>query len=127
MGDYHSERLRIMTSKTLLAGLLTTLVFLILIEFSNSNPSGIRQVSSDGKENGVVQSLLELENKESKSDSGPLVRQKRRVTTTRKPTKRTTPKIRKTTKKGRKNSTNNNAGSPVLVLLLLFLSFAARE
>ena len=48
-----------MTSKTLLAGLLTTLVFLILIEFSNSNPSGIRQVSSDGKENG----LLELESK----------------------------------------------------------------
>ena len=56
---YQSERLRIMTSKTLLAGLLTTLVFLILIEFSNSNPSGIRQVSSDGKENG----LLELESK----------------------------------------------------------------
>merc|ERR1719150_683757 len=87
-----------MTSKTLLAGLLTTLVFLILIEFSNSNPSGIRQVSSDGKENGVVQSLLELENQESKSDSGPLVRQKRAATTT-KPTMKTSPGSTKTTPK----------------------------
>merc|ERR1711879_1024764 len=101
---YQSERLRIMTSKTLLAGLLTTLVFLILIEFSNSNPSGIRQVSSDGKENG----LLELESKDE-----PLVRQKR---STARPTAK--PTTRKPT-----NSTTYNTGSPILLFGLLFLSF----
>merc|ERR1711879_495080 len=104
---YQSERLRIMTSKTLLAGLLTTLVFLILIEFSNSNPSGIRQVSSDGKENG----LLELESKDE-----PLVRQKR---STARPTAK--PTAKSTTRKPT-NSTTYNTGSPILLFGLLFLS-----
>ena len=131
--QYQSERQTIMTSKTLLAGLLTTLVFLILIEFSNSNPTGIRQKdSSDESKNGVVESrLLEAEH---------LVREKRRASTTTRrtspttrrtspTTKRTTTRrgsrggSRSTTKKYKRNGTINKTGSPVLVLVLLSMSF----
>ena len=137
--QYQSERQTIMTSKTLLAGLLTTLVFLILIEFSNSNPTGIRQKdSSDESKNGVVESrLLEAEH---------LVREKRRASTTTRrtspttrrtspTTKRTSPTTkrstgrgsrggsRSTTKKYKRNGTINKTGSPVLVLVLLSMSF----
>lgn len=126
--QYQPERLTIMTSKTLLAGLLTTLVFLILIEFSNSNPTGIRQKdSSDESKNGVVESrLLEAED---------LVREKRRASTTRKATTRGGSTTRRPsrrpsrrppgskTKKYKRNGTNKNNGSPVLVLVLLSMSF----
>merc|ERR1711974_308307 len=120
MGEYQLERLIIMTSKTLQAGLLTSLVFLILIEFSNSNPSGIRPVSFDGKGNGVVQSLPELKSKESE----PSVREKRAASTP-KTTGKTTGKTttRKITTRKPKNSANPNAGSPALVCVLMCLSF----
>ena len=148
--QYQPERLTIMTSKTLLAGLLTTLVFLILIEFSNSNPTGIRQKdSSDESKNGVVESRL--------LDDEYLVREKRRASTTRKATTRGVSSTRKATtggvsttrkattrggsttrrpsrrpsrrppgsktKKYKRNGTNKNNGSPVLVLVLLSMSF----
>jgi len=70
-----------MTPKIALVGILITLVFLICIQFSNSNSSSrLPQIRPDGKGTGPDRhSLQELNIKEIKPETEPL-RRKRRFT-----------------------------------------------
>ena len=116
-----------MTSKIVLASILTTTVFLIFIRFSNSNPSSrLPLIRPDGKGLGPVRhNLLEINIKEMNRGTDEHLRQKRatkdnRKDKTKKKIKKVTKAIKKTNKKAKKtDGTIVAVVSGVIVLILV--------